>query len=188
MQFPGQQTGERVLYSTRQHPVAKRFGYLKVCIFSLLILLLFISLSYFSPILQNGFKLLGILLTVFVFIIGWLWVNITFQKTIFYITDRRVVRFLSITPFNSSIRTLFWDEAVKCKTFHIRPLLEKLFHIGSIEIHARAQDKDNIDMHFLAYYIDLANYIDKILFTYKNQPSELMTMKSFIAKPKGQRD
>lgn len=188
MQFSGQQTGERVLYFTRQHSIAKRLSLLKVCIFALLILLLFLSLSYFSPIIQNGFKLLGILLSIFIFVLGIWWVNITYQKTIFYITDRRVVRFLGISPFNTSIRTLFWDEAVKCKTFHMRPIIEKLFHIGSIEIHARAQDKDNIDMHFLAYYSDLANYIDKILFTYKNQPSELTTMKSFIAKPKGQRD
>lgn len=185
--FSGQQTGERVLYFTRQHKLAKHLGILKVCVFALLLLLLFFSLSYFSPLFKNGFILLSVLSAIATFIVGIWWVHTTYQNTLFYITDRRIVRFLAVSPFNTPIRTLFWDEVVKCKTFHTRPILEKLFHFGSIEIHARSQDKDNVDLHFLAYSDDLANYIDKILFLYKNQPSELLALREFIAKPKGQR-
>ena len=38
------------------------------------------------------------------------------------------------------------------------------------------------------YYRDLGNYIDKILYTYKQKPKEMKKIKPFVEKPKGQRD
>jgi len=35
------------------------------------------------------------------------------------------------------------------------------------------------------YFEDLANYIDKILFTFKNTPAEVANLKPFVPKPKG---
>ena len=131
MQFQGQQTGERILYFSRSHTIIKTLSVFNILFFSILTFFIFQMLSVFAPVLQNGFKLLSLIVPVIFFIIGWWWVQVVYKKTLFYITDRRIVKF--------------------------------------------AHD-------------DLANYIDKILFMYKNQPSELSTLRPFIAKPKGQRD
>ena len=35
---------------------------------------------------------------------------------------------------------------------------------------------------------DLGNYIDKILFTYKQMPTGVANIRPFVPKPKGERD
>ncbi len=98
------------------------------------------------------------------------------------------MKFAAISPIHKSTRALFWDEAVKAKSYHKNAVLEKLLGTGSLEIHARSQDKDNIDIDHLIFHEDLSNYIDKILYTFKNKPEDLKSFKEFVPKPKGKRD
>jgi hypothetical protein len=71
--------------------------------------------------------------------------------------------------------------------------------IGNIVVHARTpihpggQDDsegmsvDDIEIKNVYYYRDLGNYIDKILFTYKQKPAEVDNIRPFVPKPKGER-
>ncbi|MDO8341404.1 MAG: hypothetical protein Q7T59_05520, partial [Candidatus Woesebacteria bacterium] len=46
---------------------------------------------------------------------------------------------------------------------------------------------DDIELDNIYLYRDLGNYIDKILFTYKQMPKEVSEIHPFVPKPKGQR-
>lgn len=185
--FPGQQTDEKVLYFTKPHPVIKFISFLKVLILGLFVLFAFQIVAFNLEVLATPIKVLGLFLTVILILVGLWFVNSTHEGTKIYITDRRIVKFAPFSPFAKTTRALFWDEAVKTKTYYKNPVLERFLGIGSIEVHARSQDKDNVDANFLIYHEDLANYIDKILYTFKNKPEDLKTFAEFVPKPKGQR-
>lgn len=185
--FPGQQTDERVLYFSRPHSAIKYFSYLKVLLISLLVLFALQVVSWNLPFLNSAMSIISLVVSAFLLVLGVWWITSLYDKTEYYITDRRVVKFTPLTPFNRTTRALFWDEAVKSKTYQKNPLIEKLLDIGSLEIHARTQDKDNVNIEHLSYYEDLANYIDKILYTFKNKPEDLRNFKEFVTKPKGER-
>lgn len=186
--FPGQQMGEKILYFTRTHPIAKYAFVVKTIIFSILLFLAFWFLEGSLSTLSGLWKLGGVIILFILPTFSWWWANSTFNNSGVYITDRRIVKFWAVSPFVKTTRALFWDEAVKCKTYREHPLVDRILGIGSITVHARSEDKDNVDIDGLSYHEDLANYIDKILFTYKNKPSELVSFHQFVPKPKGQRD
>lgn len=186
--FPGQQSDEKVLYRAKPHGIVKIVSFTKVVIIGLLVLFFFQIVGLTLPVLAYVLTSAGLVLTAVLILTGLWWVQSTHDKTEVYITDRRIIKFTSITPFNKTTRALFWDEAVKAKTYHKNAFWERIIGVGSIEIHARSQDKDNVDINHLTYHEDLANYIDKILYTYKNKPGELLTFKEFVPKPKGKRD
>lgn len=186
--FPGQQTDERILYYSKPHPAVKYLSFVKIMSFGLLVLFAFQIIAFNLPNFASIFKMAGLILTTILIIIGLWWVHATHENQEVYITDRRIVKLSPLSPFHRTTRTLFWDEAVKSKTYYKNPFLERILGIGSIEIHARSQDKDNVDINNLIYHEDLANYIDKILYTYKTNPADLKNFKEFIPKPRGQRD
>jgi hypothetical protein len=185
--FPGQQTDEKILYYAKPHNAIKYISFVKILIGGLLVLLAFQIISLNLPFYADTFGVMGYFLTIFLIIIGLWWVKTTHDSTEIYITDRRIVKFSAFSPLHKTTRTLYWDEAVKSKTYRKNHLLEKMLGIGSLEIHARSQDKDNVDIDHLIYHEDLANYIDKILYTFKNKPEDLKTFREFVPKPKGQR-
>ena len=70
--------------------------------------------------------------------------------------------------------------------------------VGTVVVHARTTVKtsdenvshtaaDDIELTDIFLYRDLGNYIDKILFTYKQMPKEVADIHPFVPKPKGQR-
>ncbi len=51
-----------------------------------------------------------------------------------------------------------------------------------------SQKHEDVRVTDVYYFEDLANYIDKILFTFKNTPGDIAAIKPFVPHPKGQRD
>lgn len=187
IQFLGQQTDEKVLYNAKPHSSMKYINFGGVLVVGLFIIvgLQVIALAFgdFSSIVQ----ILGTLvIAVVVGIILW-WIHISFETTEIFITDRRIVKFFPVHPFRRTMRTLFWDEAMKSKTYYRNSLLERILGIGSLEVHARQNERDNVDIDYLTYHDDLGHYIDKILYTFKNQPEEIKSLHEFIPKPRGKR-
>ena len=97
------------------------------------------------------------------------------------------MRFDKPSPFDVAKRALFWNEVLKAKGYSPN-ILYKLLRIGIIIVEPQLSDQENIVMYDMTYYEDTANYIDKILFTFKNKPMETAMLKPFVAKPKGERD
>lgn len=185
IEFPGQQEGERILYHTKPHKFMMYLNFAKVFLTGILGIVAIESLALFLEMPILG--ILGLILTGSLMFLGLLWVYHTYEGSDMYVTDRRIVRFLPTFPFSKRIRSLFWEDVVKIKTFRKHYVLEGILRIGSIEIHAKSSDKDNIDIHHLVYHEDLGNYIDKILYIYRNKPSELENFPPFIEKPAGKR-
>ena len=60
--------------------------------------------------------------------------------------------------------------------------------IGTIDVEPQLAEHEDVRVTDVYYFEDLANYIDKILFTFKNSPAEIATLKPFVPKGKGLRD
>lgn len=186
-QFPGQQTDERVLYHGKPDSKMKYINFISIIVVGVFII---IGLGLIAPTFGDYAQIvqwLGTLVILVVMGVVLWWINVFFGRTEIFITDRRIVKFFPVHPFRRTMRTLFWDEAIKSKTFYKNSLLERILGIGSVEVHARVNERDNVDMDYLTYHNDLGNYIDKILFTFKNQPEEIKNIHEFVPKPRGKR-
>lgn len=183
--FPGMQEGEKILYQTTPHSSIKYLYLAGVLGIGLL------SLFAFQIVLFAAFPnffLQFLLLVLPICVIGltaW-WIHKMFTETELFITDRRVVKFAPTSPTHKTVRTLFWDQTVKVKTYHQNPFFDRLLGLGSITVNAKSES-DDVDIDHIIYHYDLGNYIDKILFTFHNAPHEMPTIREFVPKPRGQR-
>lgn len=187
MQFDGQQSDERMLTVITPH--ISRF--IVSLIMSVFIYLFILEFLYY---IVSFFPVLWLLLTgiisfvctlVLIITIFWLWVTQRRNKT--YITDRRIIRFDLVTPFFTNKRALFWNEVLKVKAY-ANNMIFRLMKVGVLQIEPVAAEQESIVIPDVYYHEDLANYIDKILFTFKNKPGDMKTIKPFIPLPKGHRD
>lgn len=196
--FYGQQENEKILYVVRPHFWALFFNLLKVYFIGIIVFGIFFAMAEIISKEANLLHVLGFIVSLAVFIFGTKFVKSYQKRNLSYITDRRIVRFDPTTFFATNIRTLSWDEAVKVKTFSPN-LLWKQSMVGTVVVHARTSVKtadeeishtmaaDDIELKDVYLYRDLGNYIDKILYTYKQIPKEMKNIHSFVPKPKGQR-
>ena len=195
--FYGQQENERILYVARPHFIAGFTNLIKVFLVAFVTFLVFFFLGKEISQISNIFYIIGTITPLTIIIIGTKLVDNFQKRNISYITDRRIIRFDPSTFFATNIRTLSWDEAVKVKTYSPN-ILWKQLKIGTVVVHARTTVKtsdenishtsaDDIEVNDIYLYRDLGNYIDKILFTYKQLPKEMANIRSFVPKPKGER-
>lgn len=195
--FFGKQDGEKILFVVRPHRIALIFKLAKIYIIALAV---FVALTVLgTQLLSQGiFITTGTILAFLIAIIGTKIVTDYQKRDVAYITDRRLVRFEPTTLVATNPRSITWDEVVKVKTYPPN-LLWKQMAIGNVVVHARtsirtAEDTpsgtvtaDDVEINDIYFYKDLGNYIDKILFTYKQRPKEMDGIRPFIPKPKGER-
>lgn len=195
--FYGQQEDEKILYTIKPHPIASVLTLSKIYLAAGIVFFIFFFLAKEVPEVGLVFYLIGIIAPVVTLLFGTKLVTNFQKRNISYITDRRLVRFDPTTFFATNIRTLSWDEAVKVKTFSPN-ILWKQLKIGTVVVHARTTVRtsdedfsptsaDDIEIKDVYLYRDLGNYIDKILYTYKQTPAGIKDIHPFIPKPKGQR-
>jgi hypothetical protein len=183
--FSGQQTDEKILYILTPHPLMK-------IISNIILVLLAIFFAFFitliGAVVNAGFLwLIGLTFAILLIVGGLWWNHKTFQENLTYITDRRIVRFVVVSPFFKTKRELFWNEALKAKSYSQNLILRGM-KIGTLQVEPIASTSENIIVTNVYMFEDVANYIDKILYIFKNKPDEISLIKPFIAKPKGKRD
>jgi hypothetical protein len=196
--FFGKQDGERILYVVRPHSLATTFALIKVYLIAIVISAILLILgSQFSS-LTGIFVTLGFVFFLLIVIFGTKIISDWQTRNISYITDRRLVHFEPTTLFATNSRTLAWDEVVKVKTYPPN-LVWKQMAIGNVVVHARTPihpneqndgggvSVDDIELRNIYLYRDLGNYIDKILYTYKQLPAEVANIRPFVPKAKGDR-
>lgn len=195
--FYGKQTDERILYVVHPHHLATTLALIKIYSVAVVISLSLVILGGQITSLTGLFTMLAILLFIVIIAVG---TKIVFDwqaRNLAYITDRRIVRFEPTTLVATNARTLSWDEVVKVKTYPPN-MLWKQMAIGSVVVHARTPTRvddgghgevtaDDIELNHVYFYRDLGNYIDKILFTYKQKPREVAEIRPFVPKPRGER-
>ena len=195
--FYGQQENERILFVAHPHFIAGFTNLVKVFLIALVTFLVFFFLGKEISQISNIFYIIGTITHLTIIIVGSKLVDNFQKRNISYITDRRIIRFDPNTFFATNIRTLSWDEAVKVKTYSPN-IIWKQLKIGTVVVHARTTVKtsdenishtsaDDIELNDIYLYRDLGNYVDKILFTYKQLPKEMANIRSFVPKPKGER-
>lgn len=185
--FDGQQEGERVLYVVTPHPLAKQLAITRIVFLSIFLYLVLWVIGTIVPIYVMLLQIIGFLLALLLLIIGVWWNQTVYHKAKTYITDRRIIRFDVVSPFFMTKRALFWNEALKAKAYSPNIFFRSM-KIGTIDVEPQLAEHEDVQVRDVYYFEDLANYIDKILFTFKNSPAEIANMKPFVPKGKGQRD
>lgn len=184
--FDGQQEGERILFEIRQHPLVERFALVRVILAAVVFLAIILVIASQSN-AQGLIYPAGALVVVALLAAGLWWNKMFFRDTRAFVTDRRIMRFERVSPFVVAKRALFWNEALKAKAYEPNFLLQSM-KVGSLIIEPQVQTEENVVIKNVHYAGDLANYIDKILFTFKNSPGEIDSLHPFVPKPRGQRD
>jgi hypothetical protein len=184
--FDGQQTDERILYTITPHPMAKTIEIGKTVTVALIFYIILFIVASSTP-FTGVLRIVGFILLTVVSILGFLWSSYLEKTDRAYITDRRIIRFETVTPMLKTKRALFWNEALKAKAFAPN-FFSRILGIGQVVIEPQLAGTENVIIKNVSYYEDLANYIDKILFLFKNKPEDIQTIKPFVPKPKGQRD
>lgn len=187
IQFDGQQTDERILYVVIPHPFAKYVALVRLILLALFFFLILQLVGSVVPAIAAPMRIASVVLSGILLIVGIWWNQTVYGKSKTYITDRRIIRFEVMTPFFTTKRALFWNEALKAKGYAPN-IVWKMLKIGKVRIEPQLAEGEDVLVHDVYMYDDVANYIDKILFTFKNKPAEVAAIKPFVPKPKGQRD
>lgn len=185
--FDGQQTDERVLYEIAPHQYAKYTSIIKIVLLSIFFYIVINLISTVYAPATVFLQLVGLLFSAAVLIIGLWWIQTVYTKAKTYITDRRIIRFEVSTPFVTAKRALFWNEALKAKGYPPN-LFYKMLNIGIVRVEPQMDSSEDVIVTDVFMYGDVANYIDKILFTFKNKPADIADIRPFVPKPRGQRD
>jgi len=187
MQFDGQQSDERVFTIITPHISRFIVSLITVIVGFLFIIEIFYSITSFIPPFATAVKSIATFLSLLVLAIAIWWLRKTQTNDKTYVTDRRIIRFDIVTPFFTNKRALFWNGVLKVKTYSPNMFL-RLMKIGVLQIDPISAEHESIVIPDVYYYEDLANYIDKIIFTFKNKPDDIKSIKPFVPLPKGKRD
>lgn len=182
--FEGQQSGERVLYLIRPHWLM-----LVVHVGRVLCVVAPLQLFWYwpeNPVRQQLPQYYPWLVTTVACL--WIaWVYKYWSRFRAYLTDRRLVRFEAVFPVTEKRRAILWSAVVK--TRGIAPnFLWRLINIGTLEVSPHETEKGgSVAFPYVTYFEDLASYIEKIVFTVRSAPQEPLSIRAFVAKPKGKR-
>lgn len=187
IQFEGQQSGEKIFYTILPHPWAFTFAAAKTSLLGAFFIAICMIIASAVPSLAAILQIAGVFLGLGVFTAGIIWNKMVYSKSRTFLTNRRIIRFEVMTPFFTTKRALFWNEALKAKGYFPN-ILTKILQLGNLRVEPHLSEHEDVLVREIAYAEDLANYVDKILFTFKTKPDEIDTIKPFVAKPRGQRD
>lgn len=184
--FDGQQSDERILYVIMTHPLSRYIALIRWLFFPFLLFFVLQFIARLAPdfstlLRMSSFFVLGVLC-----ILVFLWNRKVYTQSKTFITDRRIVRFKVVSPLLTSKRMLFWNEVLKAKA-HRKNFFWHLFNVGMVRVEPQLTDKEEVFVSDVPFYEDVANYIDKIIFTVKNKPQDIALLQTFIAKKKGKR-
>lgn len=187
IQFDGQQSGERILYTITPHPLSKYLAITRTIVLAFVFPIILFMIAGIIPQTATFLRIFGTMLSLILIGAGIWWNMIVYSKSKTFITDRRVIRFDVVSPFFMTKRALFWNEVLKAKAYAPN-MFFRLFKVGVVMVEPLMSDHEDVTIPHVYYFEDLANYIDKILYTFKNKPEDIVTIKPFIPLPKGKRD
>lgn len=185
--FDGQQEGELILYEIRPHVISKYIAIGRVVLLGLGLFIVLLMTAGVAPVIAPILRLGGFVVMIILIAISVWWNGKVYGLSKTYITDRRIMRVTAVSPFFQAKRSLFWNEALKAKGYAPNILYRSL-GIGTVEVAPHMDQHEDIIITDCAYFEDLANYIDKILYTFKQTPSGIASLKPFIPLPRGHRD
>jgi hypothetical protein len=115
--------------------------------------------------------------------IGLWWIDTTWQKSVFIITNRRLTKFIYATPWNRYNLSVTLD-MIEDTGAYSRGYFEALVKIGTFTARSAAGNRE--EKYFFVDHVehaeDLANYVNKVLFMFKNDVIKLDTFRPFVTE------
>ena len=184
--FDGQQEGERILYEIHPHRMTKYLAITRIILLALSLFIVVLLTAGVVPAVAPILRVSGLVMSVLLIAVSVWWNGKVYDQSKTYITDRRIMRFEMVSPFFQAKRSLFWNEALKAKGYAPN-YVYRLLGIGTVEVTPHMDQHEDVIITDVRYFEDIANYIDKILYTFKQTPSAIADLKPFIAKPRWKR-
>lgn len=185
--FDGQQTDERILTQLNPHIYSLAFTLTKIVVILIFFYAVVLSIASLVPQATSIIRFWSTIGLICAAVGASWWSMSAYNHSKTYITDRRIMRFELLSPIYTAKRSLFWTEALKAKAYSTN-IIWRILGIGTVQVEPQAAEHENVRITDIYLYEDIANYIDKIIFTVKSNPSQLSQIRSFVPKPKGRRD
>ena len=186
--FPGQNSGEYILFITRESPIMliirRVFLIVAVCFFLFILYSIAEAGKGYVPqllILQP----FSILISAVIAFLGWWWITETYRKSLFIITTRRLTKIIYTTPVTWYQFSLGLDEIADTGSYS-STYFEALFHLGYFVARSGAAAIKNFKIINITFAADLHNYVNKLLFAFKHHPSKIDSFRPFMPYMKGE--
>lgn len=188
LHFPGMNTGEKILFVTRESNVMHTIRMVMVALLTVAFLiigsLLIRSASSFVPgVMVTEVPL--ILFGVIICLTGIWWVSETYRKSVFIITTRRLTKIIYTTPFTWYQFSLGLDEIEDTGSYS-SSYFEALFGLGYFVARSGAAAIKNFKIVNITFAQDLHNYVNKLLFAFKHHPDKIDVFRPFVPHIKGE--
>lgn len=193
IRFPGQATDERILYVGREAKIMLYARLIFVVVAALVLtgvgLAILEVLGSFIGSAANGIFFLILLLGIVFGGIGLWWVDTTWKKSVFIFTNRRLTKFIYVTPWNRYNLSVTLD-MIEDTGAYTKGYFRALFKIGTFTARSAAGNRE--EKYFFVDNVehgeDLANYVNKLLFIFKHEVAKLETLRPFISAKSGERE
>lgn len=200
--FPGQASDERILYITREHPMAHLFRQLMLVLASSFVFGCCFFLGKMMTNFVNGgigafIQLIGAVAAVVFLLVGWWWLSVLWKKSVAIITNKRLVKFIYTTPWNRYHLSLPLDSVVDTGSYS-KGWLQALFKLGTFTARSSAtssgvatDDASRVNKKY--FYIenvanaeDIHHYLSKVLFVFHQDWTKLDNFRPFLPHLKGE--
>ncbi len=201
--FPGQGSDENMLYITRENKIMLRSRQTLVVIVAITLFgtgLLFSTLSQslgIPPEISSLITLLSLIFSVLFFILGTWWTYTLWKKSVFIMTNKRLVKFIQTTPFNRHSLSVELDMIVDTGAY-TKGFLQAFFKLGTLTTRSSAASSgvatdDTKRVNKKYFYVenikraeDLQHYVNKVLSVYRKNYTKLQNFRPFIPELKGE--
>lgn len=191
LKFPGQASDEKILYVGREASVmlwrrmlGLGFG---IAFFLLLISTVPSTIGGINQrVVTSASAVSGLIGVIIFLVIGW-WTYTLWLKSIFIVTNRRLTKYIYVTPWNRYNLSVGLDKIVDTGAY-AKGYFQAWARIGTFT--ARSSAGNRQEKYFYVENIhafeDLANYVNKLLFAYNKNFDKLDTFRPFLPFLKGQ--
>lgn len=189
LHFPGMNTGEKILFITRESPIMlkfRTFGLATVIFFVVGLGLLLLGVLGQLGLAAGAIRMVLLLVSGISFIFGLWWIHQTYRKSVFIITTRRLTKIIYTTPFTWYQFSLGLDEIQDTGSYS-SSYFEALFNLGYFVARSGAAAIKNFKIVNITFAQDLHNYVNKLLYAFKHHPDKIDAFRPFIPHMKGER-
>lgn len=189
LHFPGMNTGEKILFATRESIIILWIRRIVLAVVILTLLLLSVLLLQFLERLLISIWFIYPLLIVTVIsaaIGGYWWIGQTYRKSIFIITTRRLTKIIYTTPFTWYQFSLGLDEIADTGSYS-SSYFEAILSLGYFVARSGAAAIKNFKIINITFAADLHNYVNKLLYVFKHTPEKVNEFRPFIPHLKGEK-
>lgn len=189
LHFPGMNTGEKILFVTRESVKMVRLRLVGLVItmtalFFISQFLLSLVRSFFPVV--TLFQIIPFIIFGIGCLVGYWWITETFRKSVFIITTRRLTKIIYTTPFTWYQFSLGLDEIADTGSY-ASSYLEALLGLGYFVARSGAAAIKNFKIENIEYSADLHNYVNKLLYAFKHHADKIDAFRPFVPFVKGEK-